>query len=35
MAALSKIKFHSDAVDYFKEVPFYNKPTDKPKIKRL
>ena len=25
MAVLSKIKPHSDAVDYFKELPFYNK----------
>ena len=35
MAILSKIKSHSDAVDYFKELPFYNKPTKKPKVKRL
>ena len=35
MAILSKIKFHSDVVDYFKELPFYNKPIQKPKIKRL
>ena len=26
---LSKIKSHSDAVDYFKELPFYNKPIKK------
>ena len=32
---LSKIKSHSDAVDYFKELPFYNKPIKKPKVKRL
>ena len=32
---LSKIKSHSDAVDYFKELPFYNKPIEKPKVKRL
>ena len=25
MAVLSKIKPYSDAVDYFKELPFYNK----------
>ena len=25
MAVLSKIKPHSDAVDYCKELPFYNK----------
>ena len=35
MSVLSKIKSHSDAVDYFKELPFYNKPIEKPKIKRL
>ena len=35
MAALSKIKSHSDAVDYFKELPFDNKPIEKPKVKRL
>ena len=35
MAVLSKIKPHSDAVDYFKEFPFYNKPIQKPKVKRL
>ena len=35
MTILSKIKLHSDAVDYFKELPFYNKPIKKPKVKRL
>ena len=35
MAVLPKIKFHSDAVDYFKELPFYNKSIKKPKFKRL
>ena len=35
MAVLSKIKSHSDAVDYFKELPFYNKPIKKPEIKHL
>ena len=35
MAILSKIKPHSDAVDYFKEVSFYNKPIEKPKVKQL
>ena len=35
MTILSKIKSHSDAVDYFKELPFYNKPIEKPKVKRL
>ena len=35
MAVLSKIKPYSDTVDYFKELPFYNKPVEKPKVKRL
>ena len=35
IAILSKIKPHSDVVDYFKELPFYNKLIKKPKIKRL
>ena len=35
MTILSKIKSHSDAIDYFKELPFYNKPIKKPKVKRL
>ena len=34
-AVLSKTKSHSNAVDYFKELPFYNKPIKKPKVKRL
>ena len=35
MAIFSKIKSHSDAVEYFKELPFYNKRITKPKAKRL
>ena len=35
MAVLSKIKPHSDAVSYFKELPFYKKPIEKPKVKCL
>ena len=35
MAILSKIKSHSVAADYFKELPFYNKSIEKPKVKRL
>ena len=35
MTILSKIKTHSNAVDYFKKLPFYNKPIEKPKIKLL
>ena len=35
MSVLSKTKPHFDAVDYFKELPFYTKPIKKPKVKRL
>ena len=35
MAVLLKIKPHSDAVDYFKELPFCSKPIEKPEVKRL
>ena len=35
MTRLSKIKSHSGAEDYFKELPFYNKSIEKPKVKRL
>ena len=35
MTIPSKIKPDSDAADYFKELPFYNKPIKKPKVKRL
>ena len=35
MAILSKIKYHSDEIDYFKELPFYNKPIKKTKVKRV
>ena len=35
MAVVSKIKSHSDVVDYFKELPFYNKPIENSKIKHL
>ena len=34
MATLSEIKSHSDVINYFKELPFYNKPIEKP-VKRL
>ena len=34
MAILSKIKPHSDVINYFKELPDYNKPIKRP-IKRL
>ena len=33
MSILSKIKPHFDAADYFKELPFYNEPIKKPKVK--
>ena len=35
MTALKKVKSHSDVVDCFKELPFYNKHIEKPKIKRF
>ena len=35
MAAFKKVKSYSDVVDYFKELPFYNKRIEKPKIKLL
>ena len=34
-AVLKKIKSHPDVVDYFKELPFYNKHIEKPRIKFL
>ena len=34
MAILSKIKSHSDVINYFKELSFYNKPIERP-VKRL
>ena len=35
MTILSKIKSHSDTVDYFEELPFYNKRIEKPNVKGL
>ena len=35
MAVLSKINSRQDVVDNFKELPFYNNPIKKPKVKRL
>ena len=35
MAALKKVKSHPDVVDYFKELPFYNKHIEKRKMKHL
>ena len=34
MTILSKIKSHSDLIHYFKELPFHNKPIERP-VKRL
>ena len=34
MAILSKIKSHSDVINYFKELSFYIKPIERP-VKRL
>ena len=34
MTILSKIKSHSDVINYCKELPFYNKPIERP-VKRL
>ena len=35
MTALKKVKSHPNIVEYFKELPFYNKHVEKPKVKRL
>ena len=35
MTALKKVKSHLDVVEYFKELPFYNKHIKNPKIKCL
>ena len=35
MTVWKKIKFHPDVINYFKELPFYNTYTEKPKIKRV
>ena len=35
MTVFSKINPNSDAADYFKELSFYNKPIEKPKVRRL
>ena len=32
---MKKIKYHPYALEYFKELPFYKKHIEKPKIKRL
>ena len=35
MTALKKAISHLDVVEHFKDLPFYNKPIEKPKIKHL
>ena len=35
MKIQKKIKSHPDVINYFKELPFYNTYTEKPKIKQL
>ena len=35
MAASKEVESHPDVVEYFKELPFYNKHIEKPKTKRL
>ena len=35
MAVRSKIKAHFDAIYIFNELPFYNKPIEKAKVKSL
>ena len=35
MAVLRKIKSHPGVVDIFKELPFYNKRIEKPRVKHL
>ena len=33
IGSIAKNKSYSDAVDYFRELPFYNKSIQKPKVK--
>ena len=35
MTIKAKTKSHSNVVECFKEIPFYNTPIEKPKMKRL
>ena len=35
MTALKKVVSHLDVVEHFKDLPLYNKPIEKPKIKHL
>ena len=35
MTVQKKIKSHPDAINYFKELPFYNTYIEKPKLKQL
>ena len=34
MTVLKKTKSHQDVINYFKELPFYNRYIEKPKIKK-
>ena len=34
MTVLKKVKSHPNVVDYIEDLPFYNKPIEKPKGKR-
>ena len=33
MTALKKVEFHPDVVEYFKQLPLYNKHNEKQKLK--
>ena len=35
MAGKEKVKSHPHVVDYFRELPFYNKQIEKPRVKCL
>ena len=35
MTSQEKVKSHPDGINYFKELPFYNKYINNPKVKRL
>ena len=35
MTVLKQVKSRSNVVKYFKDLPYYNKPIEKPKTKRL
>ena len=35
MTVKEKVKSHPGVIDYLKELPFYDKPIEKPRVKRL